>query len=163
MSTLTAAWPMAPELPANGPEYWINSPPLTLAQHRGRPVLIEFWTFDCRGCRRSVSWMNSLHRRHSSDMAIISVHTPESLHERGRAQVLRRVEAFDIRFPVMLDNDMRYWNTMGNRYWPAFYLVNPQGRIQGAWAGEVLEGSARAAEIEAAISGMLTQGGPPGQ
>ncbi len=145
------AMPAAPEFPPLGAESWVNSPPLQLSRLRGQPVLIEFWTFGCQSCRRSISWVNSLQRRLGRHLQVIGVHTPEFAYERSREAVVRKVEAFEVEYPVMLDNDMRYWNALGNRYWPAFYLLDASGRITGIWAGEVLEGSARAAEIESAI------------
>lgn len=143
--------PEAPEFPALGAESWVNSPPLQLSRLRGQPVLIEFWTFGCQSCRRSISWVNSVQRRLGRQMQVVAVHTPEFAYERSREAVLRKVEAFEVKYPVMLDNDMSYWNALGNRYWPAFYLLDANGRITGIWAGEVLEGSRRAAEIERAI------------
>ncbi len=151
------AMPTAPDFPALGAESWINSPPLQLSLLRGQPVLIEFWTFGCQNCRRSIAWVNSVYRRFGRQMQVIGVHTPEFAYERGRDAVASKVEAFEISYPVMLDNDMSYWNALGNRYWPAFYLLDGSGRIQDIWAGEVLEGSARAQEIENAIRQQLSQ------
>lgn len=154
----SAAWafgprqmPMAPELPVLSQRDWINSKPLSLQEMRGRAVLVEFWTYGCKNCRRSIAWINNLQRQFAGDLTIISVHTPEFAHERSNANVRRKVEAFGITYPVMLDNDFQAWNAFGNQYWPAFYLVGKDGRLRGAWAGEVLEGSKRAFRIEAAI------------
>lgn len=143
--------PMAPELPNLEQESWINSAPLSLSSLRGTPVLVEFWTYGCQNCRRSIAWVNSLQRRFASKLKIIGVHTPEFAHERSRNKLQRKVEAFGVHYPVVMDNDFEAWNAFGNQYWPAFYLIGADGRIRGAWAGEVLEGSQRAAEIEASI------------
>ncbi len=149
--------PTAPDFPPLGAESWVNSPPLQLKLLRGQPVLIEFWTFGCQNCRRSIAWVNSVHRRFGKQMQVIGVHTPEFAYERSRKAVVRKVESFEINYPVMLDNDMNYWNALGNRYWPAFYLLDASGRIKDIWAGEVLEGSARAAQIESVIQQELSQ------
>lgn len=150
------AMPSAPEFPELGTDSWINSPPLQLQTLRGKPVLIEFWTFGCQNCRRSIAWVNAVHRRLGESMQIIGVHTPEFAYERGLEAVKRKVEAFEIQYPVMLDNNMHYWNALGNRYWPAFYLLDSRGHIRSVWAGEVLEGSPRALEIEEAIRQELS-------
>ena len=152
------AAPPAPEFPEAGAERWLNSPPLRLADLRGKPVLVEFWTFGCQSCRRTMPWVQGLGRRLDGRMQIIGVHTPEFAHERPPAAVARKVRDFEIRHPVFLDNDFEYWNAMGNRYWPAFYLIDADGRVRGAWAGEVNEGSDRATQIEARIRDIVREG-----
>lgn len=149
----TAAWAglKAPEFPPGPAERWLNSPPLSLEALRGKPVLLEFWTFGCMSCRRSIPWVQSLEKSQAGKLQIIGIHTPEFPHEASREAVAAKLKAFEIRHPTYLDNDFQYWNAMGNRYWPAFYLLDGEGRIQGAWAGEVSEGSPRALEIEKRI------------
>lgn len=147
--------PLAPEFPPVGAAHWLNSPPLRLSQLRGKPVLVEFWTIGCQNSRKTLPWLSSIQRQFGERLQVIGVHTPEFARERDPKAVQRKLRDFEIDHPVLLDNDFRYWNAMGNRHWPAFYLIDAQGRIQGAWAGEVTDGSPRAARIETAIRAVL--------
>ncbi len=154
-------------LPANqappAPEFdqaelaWINSPPLRLADLKGEVVLLEFWTFGCGNCLRSIPWIKAMSERYRDDLQVIGIHTPEFSHERSRAAVIEKVKALAIRHPVLLDNDYTYWNAMGNRYWPAFYLIDKQGRVRQAWAGEVRNGSPRGRRMQQAIEALIAE------
>jgi thiol-disulfide isomerase/thioredoxin len=147
---------VAPELPRLGREYWINSPPLTLAGLRGRPALIEFWTFACHNCRNTLPWVERMHARYGPrGLAVIAVHTPEFYHERNADAVAQAVARLGIRYPVLIDNDYAYWRALDNRYWPAFYLVDPQGRVVDMRIGELHAGERRADAFEAAIAALL--------
>lgn len=147
-----AAEQLAPEFPHSAATQWINSAPQSIAALRGRAVLVEFWTFDCINCRRSLPWMKAVHQRYAKDgLAVVSVHTPELAHEKDPANVREAVQRLGITYPVMLDNDFSYWNAMGNQYWPAFYLVDRDGRIVASQIGELHEGHARADDFERAI------------
>jgi hypothetical protein len=98
----------------------------------------------------------SLEDRFSAEQfRIVGIHTPEFEHEKRRAGVTARIREFGIRHPVMLDNDFAYWRALGNRYWPAFYVVDGEGRIRGVFAGETHAGDARARRIEALIGEPL--------
>lgn len=90
-------------------------------------------------------------------LVIVGVHTPELRHEQDPANVRAAVTRLGISYPVLLDNDFSYWNAMGNRYWPAFYLIDRQGRIVATQIGELHEGQARADEFEAQIRRRITQ------
>lgn len=150
--------PQAPELGQSSAQAWINSPPLSLADLRGKVVLIEFWTFDCAHCLHSIPWLKGVSERYrDKGLRLIGVHTPEFSYERSRKAVQKKVKALAIRHPVMLDNDYRYWNAMGNRYWPAFYLIDKQGRVRHAWAGEVRNGSTRGQRMQQAIQNLLAE------
>ena len=150
--------PPVPELPALGADAWINSAPLRLADLQGQLVLIEFWTFGCANCLRSIPWVKSIAERFGpAGLQVIGIHTPEFSHERSAQAVREQIKALAIRHPVMLDNDYEYWNAMGNRYWPAFYLVDKQGRVRHAWAGEVRNGSRRGRLIQQAIEDLLAE------
>ncbi len=150
--------PPAPEFNQPAQQAWINSPPLSLQQLKGQVVLIEFWTFGCSNCLRSIPWVKAMSERYEeAGLRVIGVHTPEFSHERSREAVLQQTKALAIRHPVMLDNDYHYWNAMGNRYWPAFYLVDKQGRVRQAWAGEVRNGSRRGRNIQQAIEALLAE------
>jgi thiol-disulfide isomerase/thioredoxin len=154
-ATASAATP-APELPHLDAKHWLNSPPLSLAALRGRPVLIEFWTFGCSNCRNTLPWLERVHARYASQgLTIIAVHTPEFDHERDRQAIAEAVTRLGIRYPVMLDNDNVYWRALGNQYWPAFYLIDAEGRVVDARIGELHAGDRRADEFESAIAALL--------
>lgn len=150
--------PPAPEFTHQDPEDWINSTPLNLKQLRGRVVLLDFWTFDCWNCYRSFPWLKSVEEQFAQrELTVIGVHTPEFDHERIRANVLRKVKEFALDHPVMIDNDYSYWRAMGNRYWPAFYLLDKQGRIRSVYFGETHIGDRRATAIEKRIGELLAE------
>jgi thiol-disulfide isomerase/thioredoxin len=147
---------IAPEFTHRQTVEWLNSAPQTLAGLRGRVVLIEFWTFGCSNCRNTLPWLKAAHERFSRNgLVIVSVHTPEFPNERDPAQVRAAVERLRIRYPVMIDNDSSYWNALGNRYWPAFYLVDQDGRIAATAVGELHRGELHADRMERAIGKLL--------
>ena len=147
---------VAAELPALPSSAWLNSPPLTLAALHGHPVLIEFWTFDCSNCRNTLPWVKSIHARYSPrGLMVIAIHSPELEHERDPAAVAAHVTQLGIGYPVLIDNDFRYWNALGNRFWPAFYLIDPQGRIVATRIGELHSGERSADEFEQSIAALL--------
>jgi thiol-disulfide isomerase/thioredoxin len=155
-SAVGSSPPAAPELPPLGPGHWLNSPPLTLAGLRGRPVVIEFWTFGCHNCRNTLPWIAQMHARYGPrGLTVIAVHTPEFDRERDRGAVTQAVARLGIRYPVLIDNEYAYWRALGNRYWPAFYLIDTEGRIVDTRIGELHVGERRADAFEAAIARLL--------
>jgi thiol-disulfide isomerase/thioredoxin len=152
-----AVGPAVPELPRLGAGYWLNSPPLTLAGLRGRPVLIEFWTFGCHNCRNTLPWVERVHARYGPrGLAVIAVHTPEFDNERDPDAVAQAVARLGIRYPVLIDNGYAYWRALDNQYWPAFYLIDSQGRLVESRIGELHAGEHRADAFEAAIAALLS-------
>jgi len=148
----------APEFTHTSAEAWINSPPLKLADYGGRVLLIDVWTFDCWNCYRSIPWLRNVEARLGpKGLALLGVHSPEFAHEHERARVLVKVKEFGIKHPVMLDNDFSYWSALGNRYWPAFYVIDKQGHLRGTFVGETHTGDERAKKIEALIAALLTE------
>ena len=148
----------APEFTHTEEREWINSVPLTLAGLRGKVVLLDFWTFECWNCYRSFPWLNALEARLAGeDFTVIGVHTPEFEHEKVRSSIEKKVAEFELHHPVMIDNDFSYWRAMGNRYWPAFYLIDKQGKVRAAYVGETHEGDRQARKIEAAIRNLLAE------
>lgn len=146
-----------PEFSRREAEGWINSGPLTLAELRGRVVLIEFWTYGCVNCRRTLPWLKAMHSRYGDEgLIVVGVHTPEFEHERDADKVREAVVRLGIPYPVMLDADFAYWRAIGNRYWPAFYLVGREGGIEATAAGELHEGTARGDEFEERIRKLLS-------
>lgn len=149
---------LAPEFTHQDAEEWLNSPPLTLAALRGQVVLLDFWTYACWNCYRSFPWLNAVDKQYSAlGLQVIGVHTPEFEYEKVRANIAAKIAEFQLEHPVMIDNDFSYWNAMNNRYWPAFYLIDKQGRIRGQYAGETHAGDRRARTMEADIRSLLAE------
>ncbi|MDO5081810.1 MAG: thioredoxin family protein [Arachnia propionica] len=124
----TAATREAPEL--SGIEAWINTDPLSLAELRGKVVLVDFWTYSCINCVRTQPHLNAWYENyHDQGLEIIGVHAPEFAFERLPANVERAVEEAGIRYPVALDNDFVTWRAYENSYWPSRYLIDRDGRI----------------------------------
>jgi thiol-disulfide isomerase/thioredoxin len=125
---------LAPELAGDA---WLNSPPRTLAELRGKVVLVEFWTFACWNCQNVEPHVRAWHQRYAArGLVVIGVHTPELDRERDLANVKQYVKEHRITWPVLVDNGFRTWRAYGNRYWPAFYLIDGQGRIRHQRFGE---------------------------
>lgn len=152
-----AAGTQAPAFTHTKPTEWINSPPLTWAQLRGKVVLLDVWTFDCWNCYRSLPWVNSLKQKFPQGFEIVGVHTPELPQEYELANVRAKVREFGVTGPVMLDNDYSYWNALENRYWPAFYLVDTQGQIRARFIGETHADQAQALRVEEQIRSLLEE------
>jgi cytochrome c biogenesis protein CcdA/thiol-disulfide isomerase/thioredoxin len=119
---------------------WINTPdgaPLSLAMLRGHVVLIDFWTYSCINCLRTLphlkAWDDAYRR---AGLTIIGVHSPEFAFERVPDNVRSAVRRLDIRYPVALDNDFATWRAYSNQYWPAKYLIDRQGRLRYHHFGE---------------------------
>ncbi len=134
----------AADLPDYGPapEFdgiveWQNSEPLTIAGLRGKVVLIDFWTYSCINCLRTLPYIREWHDRYrDSGLVIVGVHTPEFAFERVPANVRENSEELGVTYPVALDNGYATWNAWGNRYWPAKYLIDRKGRVRGYHFGE---------------------------
>jgi thiol-disulfide isomerase/thioredoxin len=130
-----AASKTLPEL--SGINQWINSAPLTLASLRGNVVLIQFWTFGCINCQRTLPYIVQWHDRYATQgLKIVSIHCPEFAYERDLNNVQRAVQQHKIRYPVAIDNDFKTWKAYNNRYWPNLILADRQGVMQYDHAGE---------------------------
>ncbi len=151
----------APAVPAfthDEKHNWINSEPLTWEELRGQVVLLDFWTFMCWNCYRSFPWLTSMEADLADkDFTVVGVHSPEFESEKDRTRIKERADHFGLHHPIMVDNDMSYWNAIGNRYWPAYFLVDKQGRVRYFFAGETHEGDKQAKEIEARIRELLAE------
>lgn len=147
-----------PEFTHVAPGEWLNSAPLTLAQLKGKVVLVEFWAFACVNCRESKAWVESVAERHAgAGLVVVAVHTPELAQERSPANVRDAVARLGIRYPVMIDSDWSYWNALHNGYWPAFYVIGRDGLIHGRAVGEMHSGQYGAREVEGLIGQLLAQ------
>ena len=126
---------VAPPLHVDGA--WINSPPLTLSKLRGKVVLIDFWTYSCINCLRTLPHLKAWYAAyHSKGLVIIGVHTPEFAFEHVTSNVRAAVGRLGIKYPVMQDNDYKTWDNYANEYWPAEYLIDRTGHIRHTHFGE---------------------------
>ncbi|MFZ2051643.1 MAG: cytochrome c biogenesis protein DipZ [Solirubrobacteraceae bacterium] len=119
---------------------WFNTPgqkPLSLKGLRGHVVLVDFWTYSCINCIRTLPYLNAWYRKYrSKGFVIVGVHTPEFPFEHSAANVAAAVKENGIEYPVVQDNDYGTWNAYHNEYWPAEYLIDAQGRVRLADFGE---------------------------
>ena len=154
----TAATTLAPEFTHAAAAQWLNSPPLKLADLKGQVILVEFWAFDCVNCRRTVAWLHSVQEKYATqNFKIVAVHTPELPEERSANNVRTAIAQQHISYPVMLDADYSYWKALNNQYWPAFYLIDAQGRIAAQAIGEMHVGEPRAVKFERHIDALLAR------
>jgi cytochrome c biogenesis protein CcdA/thiol-disulfide isomerase/thioredoxin len=119
---------------------WFNTPgmkPLSLGALRGRVVLIDFWTYTCINCIRTLPYLKAWDASYRHDgLTIVGVETPEFAFERDAANVSNAIKQFGLRYPVAQDNEMGTWNAYGNEYWPADYLIDAHGQVRYAAFGE---------------------------
>ena len=120
-----------------GLDGWLNSPPLTLGGLHGKVVLVDFWTFSCVNCVRTIPHLQHLEASYAQrGLVIVGVHSPEFDFEKVRANVAAAVQRDGVTWPVALDSQMNTWNAYGNQYWPAEYLIDQQGRVAYIHDGE---------------------------
>jgi cytochrome c biogenesis protein CcdA/thiol-disulfide isomerase/thioredoxin len=119
---------------------WLNTPgdrPLTLGGLKGRVVLIDFWTYSCINCQRTLPHLEAWNRAYAADgLTIIGVHTPEFAFEHVLSNVTQAAQQLGVHYPIALDNDYSTWNAYDNQYWPAEYLVDPTGHLRHVDFGE---------------------------
>ncbi|HEY3828436.1 MAG TPA: cytochrome c biogenesis protein DipZ [Solirubrobacteraceae bacterium] len=138
---------IANQLPRGGPapefketEDWFNTPgnqPLTLASLRGRVVLIDFWTYTCINCIRTLPYLKAWDATYRKDgLTIVGVETPEFAFEHDASNVASAIKSFGIRYPVAQDNEYGTWNAYENQYWPADYLIDSKGDVRYVAFGE---------------------------
>ncbi len=120
-----------------GIDEWVNSRPLTLAGLRGKVVLIDFWTYSCINCLRTLPHVEAWDRTYRKDgLVIVGVHSPEFAFESVPSNVRSAVKRLGVRYPVALDNAFGTWSAWGNQYWPAKYLIDRRGHVRYAHFGE---------------------------
>jgi cytochrome c biogenesis protein CcdA/thiol-disulfide isomerase/thioredoxin len=123
--------------PLTGAVAWLNSPPLTPQQLRGKVVLVDFWTYSCINCLRSLPYVRAWAQKYKDHgLVVIGVHAPEFAFEKDMDNVRRVVRDLGITYPVALDNDLKIWQAFNNEYWPAHYFIDAQGRIRHHEFGE---------------------------
>lgn len=157
-----AARPFHSDLPIEGPApsldgavTWLNSEPLTTAGLRGKVVLIDFWTYSCINCIRTIPYVRAWAEKYKDQgLVVIGVHAPEFAFEKNIDNVRKAVAGFKIGYPVAIDNDYRIWRAFENNYWPAHYLIDAKGQIRYQHFGE---GNYR--QMEQAIQDLLREAG----
>jgi len=120
-----------------GIESWLNTEPLTLDELRGKVVVIDFWTYSCINCLRTLPYLKRWDEAYrDKGLVLVGVHSPEFAFERVPSNVEDAVERLGVRYPVALDNEFDTWTAWGNRYWPAKYFVDRAGNVRYAHFGE---------------------------
>ncbi len=116
---------------------WLNSNPLTIASLRGKVVLIDFWTYSCINCIRTLPYVTKWYDTYKDQgLVVVGVHTPEFAFEKDPGNVADAIKHFGIHYPVAQDNNYATWNAYSNQYWPAEYLVDKNGDIVYIHFGE---------------------------
>ncbi|MBL9071774.1 MAG: redoxin domain-containing protein [Sphingopyxis sp.] len=134
---------------------WMNSPPLTAEGLRGKVVLIDFWTYSCINCLRTIPYVKAWEAKYrDKGLVVIGVHTPEFAFERDPDNVAKAIKDLGITYPVALDNRYAIWRGFDNRYWPAHYFIDAKGRVRAARFGE-----GHQAESEKIIQRLIAENG----
>jgi thiol-disulfide isomerase/thioredoxin len=138
MTRVTTRLPIEGELPSlGGATGWLNSQPLTVGSLRGKVVLVQFWTYTCINWLRTLPYVRAWAEKYKGQgLAVLGVHTPEFPFEKDVENVRRSVKEMGVIYPVVLDSDYAIWRAFENRYWPALYFVDAQGRIRHHQFGE---------------------------
>lgn len=121
----------------DGAVEWLNSPPLSTESLRGKVVLVDFWTYDCINCQRSLPYVKQWAKMYEKDgLVVIGVHTPEFAYEKLVTNVQREMRKLGIVYPVAIDNNYKIWRAFANQYWPAHYFIDAKGRVRFSHFGE---------------------------
>ncbi len=116
---------------------WLNSEPLTITDLRGKVVLLDFWTYSCINCLRTLPFLKSWYETYRDQgFVVVGVHTPEFAFERDVGNVRKAVSELGVEYPVALDSDYGTWNAWGNLYWPAEYFIDREGHVRFFHTGE---------------------------
>lgn len=125
----------APEIA--GIDEWINSAPLTLASLTGKVVLVDFWTYSCINCIRTLPHLERWYQQYKKDgLVVLGIHSPEFSFEQRLVNVQKAVKKFGLTYPIALDNQFATWRNYNNHYWPAHYLINKKGMVVYIHLGE---------------------------
>ncbi|MGB5826514.1 MAG: cytochrome c biogenesis protein DipZ [Pseudomonas mandelii] len=123
--------------PLDGAVQWLNSPPLTAQALKGKVVLVDFWTYSCINCLRTLPYVKAWAEKYRDQgLVVIGVHAPEFAFERDVGNVTKAMKDLGINYPVAIDNDYKIWRAFNNEYWPAHYFADAQGRIRYHHFGE---------------------------
>ncbi|MNH83085.1 Thiol-disulfide oxidoreductase YkuV [compost metagenome] len=123
--------------PLDGAVQWLNSPPLDAQALKGKVVLVDFWTYSCINCLRSLPYVKAWAEKYRDQgLVVIGVHAPEFAFERDIKNVTKAMKELGINYPVAIDNEFKIWRAFNNEYWPAHYFADAQGRIRYHHFGE---------------------------
>lgn len=127
-----------PAIEISSPDAFLNATPFTLKEHIGKEViLVDFWTYSCINCQRTIPYLNAWHEKYADKgLLIVGLHTPEFEFEKELPNVRTAVEKFGIKYPVVMDNDFSTWRAYRNQYWPRKYLIDIDGYIVYDHIGE---------------------------
>ena len=115
----------------DGAVAWLNSSPLSSKSLRGKVVLVNFWTYSCINCLRTIPYIRAWAEKYEDQgFVVIGVHTPEFPFEKDISNVKKAIIDLKIDYPVAIDNNYTIWRAFNNRYWPAHYFIDAQGRIR---------------------------------
>src|SRR5271156_931936 len=121
----------------DGAVAWLNSPALKTKELRGKVVVVDFWTYSCINCLRSVPYVEAWSEKYKNDgLVVIGVHTPEFAFEKDKGNVTKAVQDLKITYPVAIDSDYAIWKAFNNQYWPAHYFIDAKGEIRYHHFGE---------------------------
>jgi thiol-disulfide isomerase/thioredoxin len=121
----------------SGADGWINTPPLTAKQLKGKVVLVDFWDYSCINCIRAIPYIRAWADKYKDrGLVVIGVHTPEFDIEKQQASVQKAVTKFGITYPVALDNDVKVWDAFRNEFWPAHYSIDAKEKVRYEHFGE---------------------------
>jgi cytochrome c biogenesis protein CcdA/thiol-disulfide isomerase/thioredoxin len=141
--------------PLDGAVQWLNSPPLNAQALKGKVVLVDFWTYSCINCLRTLPYVKAWAEKYRDQgLVVIGVHAPEFAFERDVGNVTKAMKDLGINYPVAIDNDYKVWRAFNNEYWPAHYFADAQGRIRYHHFGE-----GDYAESERVIQQLLREAG----
>jgi thiol-disulfide isomerase/thioredoxin len=151
-----SALPVEGEMPSlAGATSWLNSPPLTAESLRGKVVLVDFWTYSCINCLRSLPYVKHWYDTYKNHgLVVIGVHAPEFAFEKDPGNVSRAVRDLGVTYPVALDDDYSIWRGFDNHYWPAHFFIDASGQIRAHHFGE-----GDYEESERILRELLTQAG----
>jgi cytochrome c biogenesis protein CcdA/thiol-disulfide isomerase/thioredoxin len=139
-STATTLVNCGPAPNFTGITAWLNTPggkPLSLRALRGKVVLVDFWTYSCINCQRSLPHVEAWYSEYAKDgLVVVGVHTPEFAFEHVVSNVRAQAAALGVRYPVAIDDNYATWNAYSNQYWPADYLIDAQGNVRSVHFGE---------------------------
>ncbi|ALL66404.1 DipZ protein [Paraburkholderia caribensis MBA4] len=157
-SAAAASLPVEGTLPSlTGAVQWLNSPPLTNAQLKGKVVLVDFWTYSCINCLRTLPYVKAWSQKYRDmGLVVIGVHAPEFAFERNIDNVKKATHDLGVDYPVAIDNNYAIWRAFGNQYWPAHYFVDAQGRVRHHHFGE-----GEYEQSEKVIQQLLVEAGHP--
>ena len=141
--------------PLDGAVQWLNSPPLTAEGLKGKVVLVDFWTYSCINCLRTLPYVKAwAEKYHDQGLVVIGVHAPEFAFERDVNNVTKAMKDLGITYPVAIDNNYKIWRAFNNQYWPAHYFADAKGQIRYHHFGE-----GDYAESERVIQQLLREAG----